>query len=348
MKFIHIADIHLGAKPDQDKPWGRERERHSWQAFADVIGRARQEQVQLLLIAGDLFHRQPLLRELKEVAYQFSRIPQTHVALIAGEHDYLSERSCYHTFRWGENVHFLKQQTIDCVELEGLDTRLYGLSYWQKEIVAPLYQDIQVKEGDYCNILLAHGGDEQHIPFQPKDFEESPFDYVALGHVHKPVELVKNKVVMAGALQPVECADTGEHGYFLGEIQDHVCQVQFIPLHYCEYVPLNLKVSREISQSALQEFVAARIRLAPEHQKFRIVLNGICNKNDPVEPDKIRAMDRVAQVINRCHADYDFEKLKLQYEKQILGRYIQTLEEMPQNEVTRKALYYGVEALVKE
>ena len=50
-----------------------------------------------------------------------------------------------------------------------------------------------------------------------------------------------------------------------------------------------------------------------------------------------------------CRAfDYDFEKLKLQYGQQILGRYIRTLEEMPQNEVTKKALYYGVEALMAE
>ena len=40
--------------------------------------------------------------------------------------------------------------------------------------------------------------------------------------------------------------------------------------------------------------------------------------------------------------------LKLQYGQQILGRYIQELEAMPQDEVTKKALYYGVEALLAE
>jgi len=74
MKFIHIADIHLGVKPDRNKPWGKEREKHSWQAFQEVIDRVEEEKIQLLLIAGDLFHRQPLLRELREVDKQFSRI----------------------------------------------------------------------------------------------------------------------------------------------------------------------------------------------------------------------------------------------------------------------------------
>ena len=53
MKFIHIADIHLGARPDRDKEWAKERELHSWQAFKEVIDKVKEEQVQLLLIAAD-------------------------------------------------------------------------------------------------------------------------------------------------------------------------------------------------------------------------------------------------------------------------------------------------------
>lgn len=348
MKFIHMADIHLGAKPDKDKPWGKERESHSWQAFAEVIGRAKEEQVQLLLVAGDLFHRQPLMRELKEVNYQFSRIPQTQVVLIAGNHDHLTPNSCYRTFQWGENVHFLKEEQIDYVELEGLDTRVYGLSYWHKEISSPLYQNVRAEEGNYCNILLAHGGDEKHIPFRSNDFARAGFDYVAFGHIHKPMQLVKDQVVMAGALQPIDSNDAGEHGYFLGEIREHTCSVQFVPLHYCEYVPLNLKVSREITQGALQEFVTERIRKAPAYQKFKITLTGFCDGEAPVDTEKLKTMERVVQVVNQCQPDYDFEKLKLQYGQQILGRYIRMMEEMPQDEVTKKALYYGVEALMAE
>lgn len=38
-----------------------------------------------LFIAGDLFHRQPLLRDLKEVNYLFSTIPGVRVVIIAGK-----------------------------------------------------------------------------------------------------------------------------------------------------------------------------------------------------------------------------------------------------------------------
>lgn len=348
MKFIHIADIHLGARPDRNREWAKERELHGWQAFKEVIDKAKEEQVQLLLIAGDLFHGQPLVKELKEVNYQFSRIPQTQVALIAGNHDYLTPSSCYCTFHWEQNVHFLKSEEIGHIELEGLGTRIYGMSYWHREIREPRYKGVQARADNHINILLAHGGDEKHIPINGGDFANSNFDYVACGHIHKPMQLVQDKVVMAGALQPIDSNDLGEHGYFQGEIKNHACHVKFVPLHYCEYVPLNLKVSPEITQGALQEYVENRIRMAPAYQKFKVTLSGFCDKEAPIDMGKIKSMDRVVKVVNQCQADYDFEKLKRQYGQQILGRYIRALEEMPQNKITEKALYYGVEALMAE
>ena len=75
MRFIHLADVHLGAQPDLGYPWSRKREEQIWESFRRVIAEAAEEKTDLLIIAGDLFHRQPLMRELKEVNYLFSTIP---------------------------------------------------------------------------------------------------------------------------------------------------------------------------------------------------------------------------------------------------------------------------------
>ncbi|MCI8484083.1 MAG: DNA repair exonuclease [Lachnospiraceae bacterium] len=348
MKFIHIADIHLGVKPDKDKPWGKERETHSWKAFTEVITKAREEQVQLLLIAGDLFHRQPLLRDLKEVNYQFSRIPKTQVVMIAGNHDHLSPNSYFRTFSWGENVHFLKEERMDTVELQSLRVRVYGLSYWHRELREHLYDNLQVKRDEYANILLGHGGDEKHIPFRTSELEMKGFDYVAMGHIHKPMELAADKVIMAGALQPVDCNDTGEHGYFMGELEGHVCNVKFYPLRYCEYVSLNLKVSKDVATGELKEVIAEQIKKSPAYQLFKVNLTGFSDPEAPLDLEALTGMERVVQVIDNCRPDYDLEKLQAQFDQQIIGRYIAALEKLPQNEITKRALYYGVEALLAE
>ena len=65
MRFIHIADVHLGMQPDAGFPWSEERGEAIWESFRRIIRLAGREKTDFLLIAGDLFQRQPLLRELK-------------------------------------------------------------------------------------------------------------------------------------------------------------------------------------------------------------------------------------------------------------------------------------------
>ena len=79
MKFLHTADIHLGAKPDAGTAYTQKREREIWNSFQQVIEICKKEEMDLLLIAGDLFHRQPLLRELKEVGYLLGKLSHTQV-----------------------------------------------------------------------------------------------------------------------------------------------------------------------------------------------------------------------------------------------------------------------------
>lgn len=76
MRFIHLADVNLGAVPDRGCPWSEKRENEIWETFRRVITGIRENPVDLLFIAGDLFHRQPLLSELKEVNELFGIHPE--------------------------------------------------------------------------------------------------------------------------------------------------------------------------------------------------------------------------------------------------------------------------------
>ena len=68
MRFIHMADVHLGAVPDSGCPWSAFRENEIWETFVRVIDQIREEKIELLLIAGDLFHRQPLPSQIERVS----------------------------------------------------------------------------------------------------------------------------------------------------------------------------------------------------------------------------------------------------------------------------------------
>lgn len=110
MRFIHTGDIHLGAAPESKKGWAKSRGDEIWHTFERLIKRIKEEPVDLFIIAGDLFHRQPLLRELKEVDYLFSTIPETKIVLCAGNHDAMKKGSFYEGYQWSDNVIFFGRQ----------------------------------------------------------------------------------------------------------------------------------------------------------------------------------------------------------------------------------------------
>ena len=109
--------------------------------------RCNEEKAELLLIAGDLFHRQPLLRELKEANSLFEALKNTQVVLIAGNHDHLKRDSFYRTFEWAENVHMILSGELACVELPGLSAAVYGLSYHAKETAERRYDGAAGRSG---------------------------------------------------------------------------------------------------------------------------------------------------------------------------------------------------------
>ena len=52
MRFIHIADVHLGMQPDAGFPWSEERGEAIWESFRRIIRLAGREKTDFLLIAG--------------------------------------------------------------------------------------------------------------------------------------------------------------------------------------------------------------------------------------------------------------------------------------------------------
>ena len=142
MKFMHISDVHLGVKPDAGKAWSEKRAQDIWDSFAEMIEIAAEESPDFLLISGDLFHKQPLKRELKEVCGLFARIPQTKVLLMAGNHDYIQQNSFYRTCEWPENVCFFPREEVMCFDFPEHNTTVYGLSYWHREIRQALYDEV--------------------------------------------------------------------------------------------------------------------------------------------------------------------------------------------------------------
>ena len=153
MRFIHTGDIHWGMSPDCDRPWSRERAQAIKETFEEVIRQARERDVDFLFIAGDLFHRQPLARDLKEVNYLFSTIPSVHVVLIAGNHDRIRKNSALMSFKWCSNVTFLMSGELESAVFGDCDVEVYGFSYYTPEILEARLDETGVEPNGRIQIL---------------------------------------------------------------------------------------------------------------------------------------------------------------------------------------------------
>lgn len=346
MRFIHLADVHLGAAPDAGYPWCGRRENEIWETFQKVIEDVREKHIQLLLIAGDLFHRQPLRKELRDVNYLFSTIPKTKVVLIAGNHDYLKDNSYYKTFQWCDNVICLFGETCDAVYLKELNAYVYGLSYYSQEIMKPYYDKLRPLKKDACHILLAHGGDARHIPINRKQLEGAGFDYIALGHIHKPQIIRTNAIAYSGSLEPLDRTETGPHGYILGEYMEGKVQIAFCPCSKRQYISLEVQVDRDTTQLSLEDTIQEGINQQGMDNLYHIELVGRRDGDTTFYPKRIESLGNILEVRDLTEPDYDFDKLKEQYRGTLIGEFIDYFPE-ERTSLETKALYYGVQALLQ-
>ena len=59
MRFIHMADIHLGAMPDKEKSWSEGGGKRMERKFYGSWQKAGGENIDFLFIGGEKFHGRP-------------------------------------------------------------------------------------------------------------------------------------------------------------------------------------------------------------------------------------------------------------------------------------------------
>lgn len=303
--------------------------------------------VEMLLIAGDLFHRQPLRRELKELDYLFAKLSMTQVVIIAGNHDYLKADSYYRTFQWSKNVHMILDREITCVEFPAYSLAVYGMSYDAKQITEECYRDAVAQRRQPYEILLAHGGDDSHIPVKKENLLGLGYDYIAMGHIHKPQVICPDKIAYAGALEPIDKNDTGAHGYIYGEITTKGGRIKFVPFARRSYIHQKIEVNPSMTEHELKETVAKVIDEKGKENIYKIILDGLRDPDISYDADTLDPYGNVIEVTDQTRPAYRFDRLKETNKGNILGVFITEMEQYPQDSLEYQALCEGVRALME-
>lgn len=346
IRFIHLADVHLGAVPDRGCLWSREREEEIWETFRRIIAVIRKNPVDLLFIAGDLFHHQPLMSQLEEVNELFGSVPDTKIFLMAGDQDYVREESFYRQIEWNSNVFFFGSESRSCVELEDEQVYVYGLGYEHAEIREHLYDDWKPSDKPGFHVLLAHGGDAGHIPVDFQKLTAAGFDYIAMGHLHNYQAALRDKVVYAGSPEPLEWRDTGEHGYVEGEYDQGTVKTRLVPFSSRTCQNLILTADENTRQHDLEEMISDEIMKRGGRNIYRVIIQGKRNPDTLFLPERLKHMGNIAEVLDNAVPCYDLDRLFQKFKGTLIGDYIEFFRKEDRTEKEQKALYHGLQALL--
>ena len=227
MKFIHTADIHLdsrlcGLASYQNAP-AESLRTATRDAFTNLIDAAIEEQVDFVVIAGDLYDGNWkdyntghfFVREMGRL--NKALIP---VYLLFGNHDAESEMTRRLTFP--PNVHVFDARRPVTHRIEALRVALHGRSFKD----AATFENLAVEYPDavpgWLNIGVLHTaleGYAAHARYAPCSLAEltaKGYDYWALGHVHEHAVLQQDPwVVFPGNLQGRHIRESGPRGAVL-------------------------------------------------------------------------------------------------------------------------------------
>lgn len=248
IKFIHAADLHLGSIIQIDKklPENIKNEftRGIYKSFTRLCQTALKNEVDFVLLAGDVFDREA--RSVFAVKFfvdqcQLLADAGIPVYVIAGNHDPLDSR--IDIFEFPENVHYLKEDTLDSKlfrDKEGnVIARIFGQSYKYREMSDKVYEKIGEITDNYWNIALLHtqleADNNRYLPCSISNLRKvKGINYWALGHIHKTRILYQDKktaIAYSGMIQGRFPGEEGVGGALLVElIPGENPVINFMPL----------------------------------------------------------------------------------------------------------------------
>ena len=221
MKIIQFGDLHLDAPMERFQPETAARRRTEARLLLDEIAAyAVREGADLLLCTGDLFDSQTPYRDTVEyVTRTFAGI-DIPVFIAPGNHDFYTCSSPYCTAEWSANVHIFCSETPETVFCAAAGCRVTGFAFRSDRPALRPMEALRNTATDAPAVFAGHGeagvASSEYAAFPLEDVAAAGFDFVALGHIHKPdVRTVgRTLVVQNGSVEGRGYDETGERGFW--------------------------------------------------------------------------------------------------------------------------------------
>lgn len=309
MKFIHLADVHLGDKFDITSSLSKRVRGLSWKSLSNILN--ANKDVDFALIAGDLFERSYFsskdFKRLFEIFESFGK----DIYYVSGNHDYFDGYTDIFFANGPANLHVFPSDRLGVYEDNS--TRIYGISYRDRVFNQEVDLGIDLDK-NFFNILLIHSdvGREgsKYCNLNEEDIISSDFNYIALGHIHKAQAIAK--AFYPGSIEPHSFTDTNNYGY----IRYDDGKVSFVDSSITKFVDMKVNLSDFSSAKDLLAFV--NNKLSEDKKNFLRLTISLMEDIDLGQLKKYIDADFV-EIIKK--EDLDFDKIISLYPNSLLSKY---------------------------
>lgn len=263
-KFLHAADIHLDSPLQKlaayDHAPVEQIRNASRQALSSMVDLAIQENVDLVLIAGDLYDgnwndQNTGLQFVKQAARLVDNgIP---ILVIRGNHD--AENLMTTSLPLPSNPDgssiMIASDRVETRRLPDVGLAIHAQSFATRSVTENLATAYPPPIAGLTNIGMLHtslSGAEGHDTYSPCTAEyltQKGYDYWALGHVHTRFDHAigdrRVPVIFPGNLQGRHIRETGPKGCLIVEVDDsHRCQATFHALDQVRWERLQIDAAK--------------------------------------------------------------------------------------------------------
>ena len=303
IKILHCADMHLGAELTILGRSAVTRRAEIKKTFMNILKLCLEEQVELLLIAGDLFdsvHVQENI--LQEIRDGFASLKDTLVAIAPGNHDPYTEDSPYAKKDfWPENVIIFKSG-VEKFEIKNLGVRLWGAAFTETYVTTAMLKNYTVPKDELINICVIHGelvAQNQRSNYNPiteKQLKSSGMDYVALGHIHKQTEILKagdTYYAYSGCPEGRGFDELEEKGVYLGMVSKGSCRLEYRTLCQRMNIELQVDVSETVNSRTAGDIVLQKMKSKYgenySSNLYKVILEGMIDEDVIINIEDIKA-----------------------------------------------------------
>ncbi len=295
IRVFHCADIHLDSPFALFSPRESEKRRTELRAaFTSALMFAREKKADIFIISGDLFDGEYVTRDTRELLMrEFAKCKDMRIFISPGNHDPFTANSLYATAEFPENVHVFGRER-EVVSLDELGVDVYGFGFSAKNHLSSPVAGWNIKNKDRVNILVCHGdmtsASSVSGPITKKEIRDSGFDYIALGHIHKPSGLLFENGVFycyPGCIEGRSFDELGYRGAMFGIVEKGNADMRFVRFSKSRYEWIDVDLTGARDKIDALDIIRGAIKSYTDDTALRLTLVGELNDAFVILPNEI-------------------------------------------------------------